>query len=177
MKLFVVDMQKGLATDELYSYDMLIKNATKLIEVARKNKVEVIYFQHDDGEGSGLSQGDVDFEIVDLIKPRKNETIFIKTKRSCFSNKSFEEYLEDNNESDLMIVGLQTEFCIDATVKSAYEKGYSVFLPHEGNSTFDNDFISGEKTYKFYNEWIWPGIAKCITIKEAIKLLETTKKV
>ena len=176
MKLVVVDMQKGLVIDELYSYDKLIKNVTKLIETARKNKVEVIYIQHDDGEGSGFTEGDTDFEIADEVQPKKNEKIFVKTKRSCFSNIAFEEYLEDNNESDLMIVGLQTEFCIDATVKSAYEKGYSVYLPHEGNSTFDNDFISGEKTYKFYNEWIWPGIADCISMTKAIKLLEGKNK-
>ena len=175
MKLVVVDMQKGLVVDGLYFLSSFVKNVSILIDAARKNKVEVIYIQHDDGEGSGLSIGDKDFEIADQVKPKKNEKVFVKTARSCFSNKLFEEYLEDNNESELMIVGLQTEFCIDATVKSAFEKGYKVYLPHGTNSTFDNDYLSGEKTIKFYNEWIWPGIAECITVKKALKLLDNKK--
>lgn len=175
MKLLVIDMQKGIVIDELYSFEHLVKNIVKLIDCARKNKVEVIYVQHDDGEGSGFSQGDADFEIAEQVKPKKNEKIFVKTARSCFSNKLFQEYLEDNNESELMIVGLQTEFCIDATVKSAVEKGYKVYLPIGCNSTFDNDYLSGEKTVKFYNEWIWPGIAECISVTKAIKLLSAKK--
>ena len=175
MKLVVVDMQKGLAVDGLYSFDLFIKNVITLIEAARKNKVEIIYIQHDDGEGSGLSQGDKAFEIADQVKPKKNEKTFVKTARSCFTNKLFEEYLEDNNESELMIVGLQTEFCIDATVKSAVEKGYKVYLPQGTNSTFDNDYLTGEKIVQFYSEWIWPGVAECISMKKALKLLDNKK--
>lgn len=176
MKLIVVDVQKGLVVEDLYAYEHFVKNVAKLIDCARKNKVEVIYIQHDDGEGSGLSEGDEAFEIADKFKPKNNEKTFVKKVRSCFSNKMFEEYLEDSNESELMIVGLQTEFCLDATVESAFDRGYKVYLPHGCNSTFDNDYLSGEKTYKFFNEWIWPGIAECITVTKAIKLLEGKNK-
>ena len=175
MKLIVVDMQKGLVVEDLYSFSSFVKNVSKLIECARKNKVEVIYIQHDDGEGSGLSEGDEAFEIAEQVKPKKNEKVFVKKVRTCFSNKMFEEYLEESNDTDLMIVGLQTEFCLDATIKSAYDRGYKVYLPHGTNSTFDNDYLSGEKTYNFFNEWIWPGIADCITMKKAIKLLDNKK--
>ena len=175
MKLIVVDMQKGLVVEDLYSYDSFVSNVSKLIDCARKNKVEVIYIQHDDGEGSGLSEGDEAFEIADAVKPKKNEKVFVKKVRTCFSNKLFEEYLEESNDTELMIVGLQTEFCLDATVESAFDRGYKVFLPHGTNSTFDNDYLSGEKTYKFFNEWIWPGIAECITMKKAMSLLVNKK--
>ena len=77
MKLIVIDMQKGLVVEDLYSYDSFVKNVCKLIDCARKNKVEVIYIQHDDGEGSGLSEGDEAFEIADKFKPKNNE-IFIR---------------------------------------------------------------------------------------------------
>lgn len=90
MKLIVVDMQKGLVVEDLYSYDSFVKNVCKLIDCARKNKVEVIYIQHDDGEGSGLSEGDEAFEIAEQVKPKKGEKVFVKKVRTCFSNKMFE---------------------------------------------------------------------------------------
>ncbi len=71
-----------------------------------------------------------------------------------------------------MIIGLQTNWCIDATVKSAFERGYEVIIPEGANSTFDNDYMSGETTYLYYNEEIWPDVfADCVSFDEALKLL------
>ena len=64
MRLIVIDVQKGITDERLYNFDVFVENTVKLIDVARKNNVEVIYFQHDDGPGTGFSIGDEDFEIV-----------------------------------------------------------------------------------------------------------------
>ncbi|MEQ3318305.1 isochorismatase family protein [Enterocloster clostridioformis] len=73
-----------------------------------------------------------------------------------------------------VLVGLQTNFCIDATVKSAFERGYKVIVPQGANSTFDNDYMTGEITYKYYNDMMWPNrFATCVSVDEAIKLMES----
>ena len=172
MKLLVIDMQKGLLVDELYNRDKVITNISKLIDQARKTQVEVIYFQHDAGAGSGLSNGDEAFAIIDALKPLPSEKVYTKTINSCFSHASFNDYLKASNETQLLIVGLQTEFCIDATIKSAFEKGYQVFIPKGTNSTFDNGLMKATKAIKYYNEWIWPGsFGNVISLTEAKKLL------
>lgn len=114
----------------------------------RANHIEVIYFQHDDGRGTGFSIGDEDFEIANQVTPIDGEKVFVKDINSCFGNEEFVDYIK--NEDTLMIVGLQTNFCIDATVKSAFERGYKVIIPQGANSTFDNDYMTGEVTYKYY---------------------------
>ncbi|WP_022763535.1 cysteine hydrolase family protein [Butyrivibrio sp. AD3002] len=172
MKLIVIDIQKGITDERLYNFDGFIKNVTSIIDAARKNDVEVIYVQHDDGPGTGFSVGDEDFEIADQVAPRENEKIFIKTVNSCFGNAELADYLSDSGVKDLMIVGLQTNFCIDASVKSAFERGYRVIIPEGTNSTFDNDYMNSETTYKYYNEMMWPErFASCIPVDEAIKLI------
>ena len=76
--------------------------------------------------------------------------------------------------SDPDKMGLQTNFCIDATVKSAFERGYKVIVPQGANSTFDNDYMTGEETYKYYNDMMWPKrFATCVSVDEAIKLMES----
>ena len=65
MILLVVDMQKGIADEELYAYESFMETTARLIDAARENRVEVVYVQHDAGPGSGLSAGDEDFEIAD----------------------------------------------------------------------------------------------------------------
>ena len=173
MKLLVIDIQKGITDERLYNFQRFIENTKKIIDVARKNQVEVIYFQHDDGPGTGFSIGDRDFEIAEQVAPEANEKIFIKEINSCFGNKDFENFLKKEKEDTLVIIGLQTNFCIDATVKSAFEKGYKVIIPKEANTTFDNEYMTGEITYKYYNEMIWPErFASCVSIDEAVRLIE-----
>ena len=173
MKLIVIDVQKGITDERLYDFDGFIKNVTSIIDAARKNNVEVIYVQHDDGPGTGFSFGDKDFEIADQVAPKENEKIFIKTINSCFGNNDLANYLRESKEKDLMIVGLQTNFCIDASVKSAFERGYKVIIPKGTNSTFDNDYMDRETTYKYYNDMMWPErFASCISVDDAIKMIE-----
>ncbi len=56
-----------------------------------------------------------------------------------------------------MVAGLQTEYCIDATVKSAFERGFQVLLPKGGITTFDNGGFSAAQINRFYYENIWRG--------------------
>ena len=169
MKLIVIDMQKALMVDELYNFNGLLENIPKLIRAARENHVEVIYVQHDAGAGTGFSVGDEAFGIADEVAPKAGEKAFVKTINSAFGNKAFAAYLEDAKDNTLMIVGLQTNFCIDATVKSAFERGYDVILPEGTNSTFDNPYMSGKTTYEYYMNEVWPDLfADCVSMDDAI---------
>ena len=172
MKLLVIDIQKGITDSRLFNFEAFIDDTIRIIKAARDNQIEVIYFQHDDGPGTGFSIGDEDFEIAEQVIPKEGEKIFIKNINSCFGNKDFTDYVKDDNT--LMIVGLQTNFCIDATVKSAFERGYKVIVPQGANSTFDNDYMSGEETYKYYNDMMWPKrFATCVSVDETIKFMES----
>ena len=174
MILLVIDIQKGITDERLYAFDSFVANTVRLIQTARENQVEVIYFQHDDGPGSGFSAGDRDYEIADQVAPLEGEKIFTKKINSCFGNREFTAYLEKTEEKTIMIIGLQTNFCIDATVKSAFERGYKVIVPSGANSTFDNDYMDGETTWRYYNEMMWPKrFAECISTEEAVSLLKS----
>lgn len=173
MKLIVIDIQKGITDERLYDFDGFINNVTNIIDTARKNGVELIYVQHDDGPGTGFSVGDKDFEIAEQVAPIAGEKIFVKKINSFFGNKELAEYLEKEDDKDVMIVGLQTNFCIDASVKSAFERGFRVIIPKGANSTFDNSYMDAETTYKYYNEMMWPKrFAECVSLEEAIGMLE-----
>ena len=143
MVLLVVDFQKALTEDEeLYNAETFIERVVRLVDAARKNNVEVIFVQHDAGPDSGFSAGDPDFEIDGHVTPAEGEKVFVKTINSCFGNKDFKDYMYSLEDKRVMIVGLQTNWCIDATVKSAFERGFEVIIPEGTNSTFDNEYLS-----------------------------------
>lgn len=50
--------------------------------------------------------------------------------------------------------GMQTEYCFDVSCKVAFEYGYEVTIPKDTTTTFDNDFTSGEKLARYYEEKI-----------------------
>ena len=171
MILLVVDMQKAIAVDDLYAYDALMDGTVRLVDAARKNGVEVIFVQHDAGPGTGLSAGDEGFEIIDELHPEPGEKVFVKTINSCFGNRELKKYLKQQEDKRLMIVGLQTNYCIDATVKSAFERGFEVIIPEGTNSTFDNNYMTGETTVRYYNEDVWEELVDAVTLDEAIEML------
>lgn len=167
MVLLVIDVQKGITDDRLYNFEGFISNLKKLIANARKKGVEVIYVQHDDGPGSGFSLGDVDYQIYDEIAPKPGEKIFAKTVNSSFSNKELCEYLDEIQEDTVVISGLMTNYCIDATIKSAFDRGFKVVVPEGCNTTSDNDYMNAETTYRYYNEMMWPDrFAQCPDMEE-----------
>ncbi len=41
------------------------------------------------------------------------------------------------------------------------------------NSTFDNAFMTGGQSYKYYNEFMWRGrYAECISVEETIERMK-----
>lgn len=176
MVLLVIDVQKGITDERLYDFSGFIRNTKKIIDATRENDIEVIYIQHDDGPGSGFSVGDEEFEIYDGIRPLDSEKCYYKTINSCFGNKELNHYLKEKQDHTLIMVGLQTNFCIDASIKSAFERGYEVIVPLGANSTFDNAYMDKEATYQYYNEMMWPNrFARCITVDETIGLMKQEK--
>ena len=171
MILLAIDMQKGIVDEELYAYYTFLERTVRLIGEARKNGVEVVFAQHDAGPGSGMSAGDEAFEIIDEVLPLPGEKVFVKTINSCFGNRDFKEYLKTREDRRLMIVGLQTNYCVDATLKSAFERGYEIIIPEGTNSTFDNDYMTGETAVRYYNEDVWEELVDAVTFEEALEML------
>ncbi|MBE5779419.1 MAG: cysteine hydrolase [Clostridiales bacterium] len=172
MILLVIDCQNGLVTPDLYQYDIFCHRVKALISAARSVGTEVVFIRHSDGPGAPLSPGNPAYEISPLFTPKPHELIFDKTRNSPFRKTGLLKYLRTKKEKSLMITGLQTEYCIDATVKCGYEQGFRILVPEYANSTVDNAHMTAEATYEYYNQFIWKGrYAECISFADAIRLV------
>lgn len=174
MILLVVDTQKGITDGRLFAFERLRENIKTLIAQARKHRVEVVYVRHDDGPGTGFSVGDDEFAIFEEFAPVKGERIFDKTVNSALHESTgLAGYLSEKRETKIMIVGLQTNFCIDATIHSGFDQGYEMIVPAYANSTFDSDYMAKDVCYHYYNDFMWNGrYAKCVSMEEALEMLK-----
>ena len=103
----------------------------------------------------------------------EQEKVFVKNVNSSFRGTGLLEYLIEKGKKDIIVVGLQTDKCIDATIKCGFEHGFNMIVPSYANSTVDNEFFSGEQSYKYYNEFMWNDrYAKCISINTVFNMLE-----
>ena len=162
MILLVVDTQKGCFNEKLYAFETVRKNIKQLITAARENNIEVVYVQHDDGPGTDLDKASDNYEIYEDFAPRVGEKRFEKNVNSAFHPMTgLTEYL------------LSTDYCMDATIKSGFEKGFNLYVPAYTNSTYDNPYFDKETAYKYYNEFMWgTRYAKIITVEEAIQMMK-----
>lgn len=170
MILLVIDTQKGITDERLHEFERFKENILTLLSEARKHHVEVVYVRHDDGPGTGFSAGDDEFEIFPPFAPAEYERIFDKTVNSAFHESTgLLKYLAEKEEKEIMVVGLQTNFCIDATIKSGFEHGLQMIVPEYANSTFDNDYMNKDVCYHYYNDYLWPDrYAECISMASAL---------
>ena len=145
MVLLVVDTQKGCFDERLYAFETVRNNIRQLIAAARENHVEVVYVQHDDGPGTDLDKSTEKYEICEEFAPENGERRFEKNVNSAFHPMTgLTEYLQSRGERDIMTIGVSTDYCMDATVKSGFEKGFNIIVPSYTNSTYDNPYFDNE---------------------------------
>lgn len=170
MVLLVIDTQKLITNEKLYNFHAFVSNVKEIINKARENNTEVIYIRHDDGIGSELTKGTEGFKIYEEFQPLIGEKILDKKFNSAFRGTGLSEYLNSKGENAIIIVGLQTDYCIDATIKCGFEHGFHIIVPAHANTTVDNEFMTAEQSYKYHNEFIWKErYAECISMEETIK--------
>ncbi len=170
--LLIVDVQELILVPELYEYETFVDNLKRLIAAARERGTEVIYVRHDDGEGAPLSKGKRGYDIPIAVAPSLGELIFDKTVNSPFKETGLLQYLKKNGAERLIVAGLQTDYCIDATVKCGFEHGFEIVVPEFCNSTFSNKYMNADQIYDYYNNFMWKGrYARCVTVGEAIAMM------
>lgn len=167
--LLVVDVQNALIKENPYNEHKVIDNVKRLIAAARENGKEVVYVRHDDGKGTELEAGTEGWQIYNEVEPESHDKIIEKQYNSAFVKTGLKDYLYSKEVDTIILVGLQTEYCIDATCKSAFDNGYEIIIPEETNTTFDNEFLSGKKLFEFYNYKIWNNrFARVLKLEEVI---------
>ena len=107
-------------------------------------------------EKQDLLKLDTQLQIEHIFpkKRQENEKVFQKRYNSMFKETGLKEYLDQQGIEKLVLCGMQTEYCVDTSVKVAFEHGYKLVVPEGTVTTFDGDDIPAETINEFY-ENIW----------------------
>lgn len=140
--LIIVDIQndyfKGGAM-ELVGSDEAADNAQAIIKKFREAGMPVIFIQHiNNYKGATFFLPDTyGNKINDKVKPMNGEEIIVKHLPNSFMNTDLLNCLKKSNIEDVVIVGMMTHMCIDATTRAAKDLGYNCTLIGDACATRD----------------------------------------
>lgn len=170
--LLIVDVQNAIADENPYLFTEVLANIKTLLVKFREKKQPVIFIQHDDGIGSDLEANTYGWEIVKDIAPLPGERIIHKHYNSAFRETTLEMELTDLNIKNLLVVGLQTEYCIDTTIRVAFEKGYKVIIPVKTNTTVDGKYLKAKEIYEHHHHLFDKRFGDIVPVEEVIRNLD-----
>lgn len=164
--LVVIDVQNGLIDANPYHSDKFLQGLRENIQLAREHDIEVIYVRHNSHE---FEKGTRAWEIVSCVTPLETDTIIEKTYNSAFKETNLKQYLKDKNISRLILTGMLTNYCMDTTVKVAFELDYKLCVIEGGSTTFDEERIAAADLIEHY-EIIWAtNFANVDTLENLLK--------
>ncbi|CAD0114098.1 unnamed protein product [Aureobasidium uvarum] len=156
--LVIVDVQDGIANvnDGVPDADRVKQAINSVLHLARqhnkhgplnedpKHKIEILFVQHDDNDPSDpLHRGKPTWELV--FPPRQGietERLISKNVGDMFiSNPNLANSLRMQGITNLVFVGLQTDFCVRASILGAIASGFeasNIKLLQGTHSTYDN---------------------------------------
>lgn len=151
--LLVVDVQNAMfeADEPMYQGREVTQRIAGLLEQARAAEVPVIFIRHTEAEGPFV-EGSPSWQIHDTVAPQPGESIFQKETPDSFEKTPLNQHLQEIGVDRLVIVGMQTDYCINATSRRAAELGYRPILASDAHTTFDEGGETAEEIIARYNQ-------------------------
>ncbi|MHA2424213.1 MAG: cysteine hydrolase family protein [Candidatus Thorarchaeota archaeon] len=151
--LLIMDMQQGNfdESEPIVAGDRLVLVTKSMIQKARDVNVPIIYVLNDGGPDAIDESGELGWEIHSDIKPEPDDILVEKKTPDAFHGTELKEILDGKGIQRLVILGLQTEYCVDTTCRRGSLLGYKIQLVMDGHSTWNSDLLSAEQIISHHN--------------------------
>ncbi|WP_286753505.1 MULTISPECIES: cysteine hydrolase family protein [Sphingobacterium] len=166
--LLIIDMQRGSFRPYELRHDTfaVIDRINRLSEVFRKNGELVIFIQHDGTKENCFLPGTEDWSLLPELIRGPADISVSKTANDSFYQTELQSLLTSNGVTELVLTGCATDFCVDATIKSALTKDYSITVVADGHTTADRPMIPARQVIQYFN-WLW---SEMTSIQSMIKV-------
>jgi nicotinamidase-related amidase len=150
--LLIIDAQQELIDgnqklSSIFNKEQLIRNINIVIEKAKEKGVPVVFVRDlDVAEGKGNG-----FHIHNEIIVPTESKIFDKSATNSFYGTGLLAFFKSQHIEHLVIMGCETQHCIDSAVRTATISGFDVTLVGDGHSTLGNEDLTPEQIIRHHN--------------------------
>lgn len=148
--VIVIDMVNDFVTGALANKkaEAIIPSIQSLLDVARKNKIPVIYcsdaHQKDDNEfkvwPSHCIKGTNGAHILKELAPQREDIVLEKQTYSAFFNTELHDTLQQLGVERLILCGVVTNICVCHTAADAFFYNYDTIVPKETTTAINDRY-------------------------------------
>jgi nicotinamidase-related amidase len=143
--LLIVDIQKDYFPGGAYPLvgpEQAAAAAARALGAFRHAGSPVVHVQHlwDEPEAVFMRPGTEGVEIHPDVAPADGETVITKDSPNAFLHTPLEEHLRSIGAEKLVVCGMMTSMCVDATARAASDLGFSVTVLQDACAAPDLEF-------------------------------------
>src|SRR6185312_12651131 len=143
--LVIIDIQNDYfpgGRSELVGADDAAARAAEVLAGFRERGERVVHLQHvwDAPDAEFFAPGTSGVEINPVVAPAGDEAVVQKAFPNGFQHTDLEQRLHSVDADQLVLCGMMTSMCVDATVRAAVDLGFECTVVHDACATKDLRF-------------------------------------
>jgi nicotinamidase-related amidase len=143
--LVIVDIQNDYfpgGAHPLVEPEAAAANARLLLRTFRTRGEPVVHVQHvwDADDAAFMKPGTPGVEIHEAVVPAAGEPVVRKHHPNGFRATPLAEILREHRVDHVVVCGMMTAMCVDATVRAAVDLGLEATVVHDACATADLEF-------------------------------------
>jgi len=155
------------------------QKAQEVMQAYRAKQLPVIHIQHVSTRPDAVhflpcTKG-VEFHAS--VQPARNETVIKKHYPNSFKDTALLNHLIKHQISHLVIAGMMTHMCVEATVRAAYDLGFTCSVLSDACATknleFNNMLIPAQTVHNAYLAGLQPLYADIMSVREFLNRANT----
>jgi nicotinamidase-related amidase len=151
--VLVIDVQQGLCEGKYEAFDAagVIGRINEVTAKARAAGAMVVIIQHEEA-GGPLAHGSEGWQLPRALETAPTDTFLRKTATDSFHKTELDALLRSRGIEELVICGIQSDFCVDTTTRRALALGYPGVLVSDGHTTLDNTHLTAAQIIAHHSE-------------------------
>lgn len=149
--LVVIDVQNGVYREEgvdACEGERVVAAINGLVAAARQAGSPVVFVQHEDDH---LLRGSEESQLLSALDARADDASVYKRHGSAFHGTTLADDLRSQGIGQVVLCGLQTEYCVDSTFRHAVALGFAVELAEDAHTTFDSAMLPAARIIDHHN--------------------------
>ncbi|WP_079241546.1 cysteine hydrolase family protein [Chryseobacterium indologenes] len=120
-------------------------NTRSVLEYFRKNNLPVIHIQHisANDEATFFLPDTEGAKINHLVLPMEDEKVIVKHFPNSFRETDLLSYLQSKKIKNLVITGMMTDVCVEATTRAAFDFGFTNTIIGDATATRNRELNGG----------------------------------
>lgn len=171
--MIVVDMQAGLLTGPpKHDLSGVLDRINRLTSMVRGRSGRIVWIQHCGSADDDFAPNKPGWSFLPELERQEADIVVAKTLNDSFAGTGLRAILESIAPDRVLIAGWATDFCVDATVRSAVSNDHNVVVIGDGHTLADRPHLDAAAVIRHHN-WVWNNLItrRSIRVASAAEIL------